>query len=376
MSFDYQNKKLAIIGASTGQVPLYEKCRELGIYSIGIAWKDGAVAKDLASEFHDISIFDYPLIEELCRKEQINGIVSNCSDVTARSVSYLSTVLGLTGIKFPVFESIINKREMRRITNQIEGLAPVRYWTSLEEFYLSGALFPVIIKPVRGGGKKGVCFVNTEQDIDKAIRYAQNADNDDLFLIEEYITGREISVETLSYRNNHYVIQITDKQNSGVPHFVEIGHHQPASLDKSISHKIETASVNILKTIDITDGACHIEFKIKDSELYLIELNPRGGGDEISNKLVLLSTGFDYVKGIIDIALGGFNQDFTLNHVAFSGIYFLCGHTKHLLDVFKNPQKPDWIIESNVISEDLIDSISNYDRNGYLIYKSDHKIQL
>ena len=54
----YNNKKIAIIGASYLQEPLVRKAKELGLYTLCFAWRDGAVCADVADEFHDISIIE------------------------------------------------------------------------------------------------------------------------------------------------------------------------------------------------------------------------------------------------------------------------------------------------------------------------------
>ena len=54
-----------------------------------------------------------------------------------------------------------------------------------------------------------------------------------------------------------------------------------------------------------TNGASHSELKIApDGRIMLIEIGGRMGGDFIGSDLVYLSTGFDFVKAVIQIALG------------------------------------------------------------------------
>ena len=49
-------KKLAIIGASYLQRPLVEKAKEMGLYTICFAWKEGAVCADICDKFYPVSI--------------------------------------------------------------------------------------------------------------------------------------------------------------------------------------------------------------------------------------------------------------------------------------------------------------------------------
>lgn len=159
------------------------------------------------------------------------------------------------------------------------------------------------------------------------------------------------------------------------PHFAELGHHQPAIISETIRQKIDKSIPKLLSALDYSNGPSHIECKYKEDELYLIEANLRGGGDAISNQLVQLSTGVDYLKGIIDIALGTFQENDILPRTnSYAGIYYLCTQTAKWLPFFEAANKQPWFVEGQIYSTDLHESHSNYERDGYLIYKSSRKI--
>lgn len=48
--------RLAIIGASIGQLPICLKAKEMGLETHCFAWEQGAVCKDFVDFFHPISI--------------------------------------------------------------------------------------------------------------------------------------------------------------------------------------------------------------------------------------------------------------------------------------------------------------------------------
>ena len=123
-----------------------------------------------------------------------------------------------------------------------------------------------------------------------------------------------------------------------------------------------------------TDGASHIEVKYKGDDLYLIEANLRGGGDDISNKLVFMSSGIDYLKCMIDVALNQFVEPVKMASGGFAGIYYLTKQTSYLLPFFEEATGKDWLIQKEIHSGDLKESHSNYERDGFLLYFSDHKI--
>ena len=362
--------KLAIIGASTGQFPLCKKAKDLGIETFCFAYDKGAVCKDVVDHFYPISIFEMDKIVAICRDLGIEGVVSNASDVTAEVVAYIAEKLHLSAPSYGTLLKLQNKFYVRSLTNKIEGLStPIFYkYAGVDK-----NVYPCVVKPCQGGAKKGVSFVCNSTQFAQAIQYA-TVDNDSEILVEEYVEGKELSIECISSNNKHYVIQITDKDSSGAPHFVELGHHQPANLPENVQQKIYRVIPKLLSVIGYHNGASHIEVKYSGEQIYLIEVNLRGGGDDISNRLVQLSTGIDYLKCMIDVALNRFDVPVQKTMGSYAGIYYLCKQTEYLVPFFERSKNKEWIVEEKIYSRDLQESYSNYERNGYLIYHSDHKI--
>lgn len=365
--------KLAIIGASTGQLPLCLKAKELGHTVICFAWENGAVCKDVVDKFFSISIFEKEKILEICRNEKVDGVLSNASDATAEVVSYIATELGVHGVDYCKFLEMKDKSIVRYKTSNVPFLAQVANEIIETNTTVS---FPCVLKPVIGNSKKGVVFAKSSEDLVEAIKYAKS-DSNCKIIVEQYIEGREVSVESISYEGNHQVIQITDKDSAGAPHFVELGHHQPSSLPTETISKIHKIIPDLLNAVGIDNGASHVEMKITDTgDVYLIEINPRGGGDNISNLLVQLSTGIDYLRCMIDVALGIYSGPVRVSKPSFAGIYYLCSQTSEKLNFFRNADGKPWLIRKDVHTYDLSVGTSNYDRNGWIIYMADHKVQI
>ena len=81
-----------------------------------------------------------------------------------------------------------------------------------------------------------------------------NSRNGDV-VVEEYMEGPEVSVETLTVDGICHVIQITDKLTTGAPHFVEMGHSQPSQLSPNIQKRIKDEGIiDALKEKGIQNG--------------------------------------------------------------------------------------------------------------------------
>ncbi|MGX8713098.1 MAG: ATP-grasp domain-containing protein [bacterium] len=362
--------KLAVIGAASGQLPICLKAREMGLETHCFAWPQGAVCKDAVDFFHAISVTERNAIVEKCGELHIDGVVSNASDLTAETASYVAEKLGLNGTPYRVLDKLHDKFLVRQLSESVERLSKPRYY---KYEGTDQGIYPCVVKPCGGSAKAGVSFVNEPEEFAEAVKYARDSSKGDI-LVEEYIPGKELSIESISFKGKHQVIQITDKESSSAPHFVELGHHQPAAITASLRSRIEELVPRLLQTIGYTDGAAHIEIKYSDDNIYLIEVNLRGGGDEISNKLVQMSSGIDYLRCMIEVALGTFMEPVKVSEPSYAGIYYLCKQSKDRLPFFEHAKDKEWFVEGEITNRNLRESHSNYERDGYLIYKSNHRI--
>lgn len=369
-------QKLAIIGASYLQLPLVRKAREMGLYTLCFAWADGAVCKDEADEFYPISIVEKEQILSICLDKQIDGICTIASDVAAPTVAYVAEKMGLVGNSYEIAMRADNKYLMRQAFSSYGIPCPAyQKIATFEQLDSRGLQLPIIVKPTDRSGSLGVAKVEWLEDLRTAVETAMNCSFKHEVIVEEFIEGREISVEFISYHGVHYPLQITDKVTTGAPHFVELEHHQPADLTKEQYAQIYDLTKKALDALGVTNGASHSEYKITaNSRIYVMEIGARMGGDFIGSDLVQLSTGYDFLKGVIDVALGRFEEPvFGDSHHA--GVYFLCEETKHLLTSIKESKLPQ-IVRAEITDEVLRPVKCSADRSGYMIYKGKERLRL
>lgn len=370
-------KTLAVIGASYLQKPLALKAKEMGLRVICFAWEEGAVCKEVADRFYPISIVEKEQILEVCQKEKINGICTIASDTAAPTVAYVAEKMGLNGNSYKSAICANDKFLMRNAFSKA-GIRCPRY-TRIREgesFDPTGWIFPLIVKPCDRSGSLGVKRVESEEELMVGINEAQTFSFKREAIVEEFVEGREISVEFISYKGTHYPLAITDKVTTGAPHFVELEHHQPAELSENQYEAVYKTTEKALDSLGITNGASHTEYRITNNgDIVILELGARMGGDFIGSDLVRLSTGYDFVKGVIAVALGAFAEP-VISRVGHSGVYYLCKETERLLPIFNSTLRFPSIIALERQNSVLNKVECSADRSGYLIYQSDKRMIL
>ena len=128
-----------------------------------------------------------------------------------------------------------------------------------------------------------------------------------------------------------------------------------------------------MDALEIQNGASHSEFKIdQDGEIKIIEVGARMGGDCIGSDLVQISTGYDFLKMTIQVALGeapdivkGSDE-----RVAIVKFIFSKKDMEHLLFLKqKYPEKIYFISDMQMSDEHKIEDSSS--RYGFYILACD-----
>lgn len=305
------SKKIMILGASILQLPAIQKAVEMGLEVIAVDMNPDAVGFKVPGVFREvISTIDIDAIVEAAKKHKIDGIMTLATDMPMRSVAAVAKEMGLNGIDAETALKATNKAEMRKALQDAQVPIPKFFKVSNENEYMEAVKYfnvPFIVKPADSSGSRGIFEVKditNEKVIKEAYRYCQPYSRVGDVVVEEYMQGPEVSVETISIDGVCHVIQVTDKLTTGAPHYVEMGHSQPTQLSKEVSDKIADVAKAANKAIGIVNGPSHTEIIVTSEGPKIVEIGARLGGDNINTHLVPLSTGINIVECCIKIALG------------------------------------------------------------------------
>jgi len=364
--------KLAIIGASYLQEPLIQKAKSMGIETHVFAWAAGDVGEKSADFFYPISIVEKELILEKCLEIGIDGICSIASDLAVITVNYVANAMGLIGNSPESVEVTTNKHRMRLCFSRNGDPSTKSIQVSdVSDVDLSKIKYPVIVKPVDRSGSRGITEVRDKTELPKAIEKAKKMGFEKAALIENFIPGREYSVESISWEGKHSVLALTQKYTTGAPAFIETGHLEPAPIDEVTFLKIKNVVIHALNSLKIKYGASHSEIKIsEDGEIRIIEIGARMGGDNIGASLVELSTGYDFLKAVIDVSLGIKPEEKKEDTGVYAGIRFVIDQKD--IEVLERMKKehPEILVDENIqdISNEAVTDSSS--RFGYFLFRS------
>lgn len=317
---------MLIIGAGLLQVPAYEVARRMGIRSVAVDRNPAAPGMALADAAHPVDTRDIDGIVRVALEERAVGVVTLCTDAPVVAVAAVAKAIGSRAITPEAAARATNKALMRDAFASAGAPIPAyRRVSTLDEARRAAQEIglPVILKPPASSGSRGIFKVATLDRLTEGYAHTRGVTGEGgEILVEEFVDGAEVSVETLSFGGKHVVLAITDKTTTGDPYWVETGHVEPSRLLADVQQAIRDTAVAGLAALGVMDAAGHVEIKVGPRGPRLIEIGARLGGDFITTELVRRSTGIDMVESIIRMALGE-QPDVTPRRVRGAAIRYL-----------------------------------------------------
>jgi predicted ATP-grasp superfamily ATP-dependent carboligase len=163
---------------------------------------------------------------------------------------------------------------------------------------LDPRLFPIVVKPVDGVAGVGVRMLRSAAEL-----WALDATDDRPMIWEQYVEGREFSVETVTRDGRHRVLGVTEKITTGPPHFVEHGHLTPAAVDGRTRRMLTGETMRCLDAVGLTVGPAHTELIVSDDDVTVVETHTRPGGGRIP-RITELVSGLDQYELAMRALLG------------------------------------------------------------------------
>lgn len=352
-------KKVMILGAGQMQVPVIKKCRELNIFSIAIDFDERAPGFKYSDKRLIVSTHNKEEILKQAKKNKIDGILTT-SDYPVNSVAFVSDKLGLNGLTQDVATLSTNKFLLRENLKKNKLNCPKYIIASNTSDLKQVDFFPAIIKPVDSSASRGVKKVDSLEELYEQFEISKEFSVSQKVIVEEFIYGKEYSVEAISQGGKHHIVSITGKTIIGEKNglFVELAHQIPANISAEESELIHNETLAALNAIGLDNSASHAEIILSGEKAYIVEVGARLGGDFIGSDLVYLSCGVDMLENIVKVSIG---EDICLNKEKeyYSGIHFI---------------SPDNYNSAVSFIENKHDSIASYEINEYKNIKIENSL--
>lgn len=171
--------------------------------------------------------------------------------------------------------------------------------------------FPLVIKQTNSAGQHNVFLAHDEITLKQRYEWirseARNISGRPVepgVILEEFIEGKEHSLECLAHCGTVYPVQIFEREKVDHPLFVAI----EENIDGGYTYQARSHIVNqvtcLLSTIGVNHGSWHVDFIQKeDGTVRILEMANRHGGGRV-HEMIYLTGGFSLFEQAFQVAFG------------------------------------------------------------------------
>lgn len=290
-------QKVIVLGGSYLQVSFIQSAESLGYHVIVVDGNPACFcARNGVGNFHHLDFSDKTLLRDFFKRSGAISIFAPVNEFGNAIAAELALELGYS---YNSLEVVKVSGDKKLFWNKLQGLK-LAMAESYQEEDLYKEVLPVIIKPTISTSSKGVSLVMKEDEVKEAIEYARQSGKSQEIRIEEYIGGEQFSLETLTVKGQHYLIGVIEEHLSEAPYFFErsdiLNKHEQSIKKEFFLDFVKL----VLDALGVEVGPCHIEVKVLEGKIYLIDFATRSGG---WRDIMLNLAGIDYNALIIDAYL-------------------------------------------------------------------------
>jgi biotin carboxylase len=297
---------ILILGAGVTQIPLINTAKEMGYHVIVASIPGDYPGFAHADEVCYINTTDEDGILRLAVEKRIIGLCTTGTDVAVRSIGYVNSKLGLSGITYEASQLVTDKAKMKAalVSGGVRTAEFRRVFTVEEAKIAANEIgYPVMFKCTDQAASKGITKVNSVAEAESSYAYAIEGSKKPYIVVEKYIEGYEIGLDGyVSDKSEVFIPHDKLTRNNGVTD-IPIGHSLPylcpGELYKDI---IEQAELSC-KALSLDYCFINMDLMISNGKCYVIEIGGRTGATCIPD-LLSLYCGYNYYEKIIENAVG------------------------------------------------------------------------
>lgn len=302
-------KKVLVIGAGIGQVPISILAKQRGYYLIVVTIEGNYPCIGLADKVYYIDIFDRDAVLDIAKREGIDAVISDQNDLMMPTVAYVAEHLSLPGNTYFQVQSYCNKNIFRQTCDKLSIPTPIhtRVLTVAIPEEFRKIPFPWMVKPEDSQSSIGVSKVNSEEEYLVAIKNALECSRNRAAIVEEFFAGDEIVVEGFIYKGEYYNLGFADRKYFEIPNlFIPSQTIFPSIICDGIKDKCIAYEQQMSNHINPDFAIVHSEYLVnrRTGDIKIVESALRGGGVYISSHLLPMACGIDINSYLLDCALG------------------------------------------------------------------------
>ena len=306
---------ILIIGAGPNQIPAIQMAKTRGYQVVATDMDPEAKGFPFADESGIVSTRDIEetisFAKHIHMRKSIDGVMTMASE-SAVTVARVAEALGLPGLSPEAAENATNKVKRQVLFKEKGVPSPdFRFARTLDEACekANELGWPVVVKPADSAGSRGVQKVETPWEMKKAIAEVRSISKLSEFLLEEFLSGTEHSIEGIVIEGRVFWAGLSDrnydKKHIYPPYFLEDGDTMPTALDVEAVKRLEQTATSAVHALGIDWGPVKGDVIIdKQKGIKALEMAARLSGDYFCYETIPMHNGINLLESVMNLSLG------------------------------------------------------------------------
>ena len=303
-------KTIVLLGGGPEQTDAIKISKELGYNTIVLDSNPLAVGRKFSDKFIKCDIKNSSEVFRNIVDLSVDGLMVHAIELS-HVVAEVSEKLGLPSVSKDAAINATNK--LKRLEILKKNHIPCAEFGSARNIndaknVAQNIGYPVVIKPVDNAGSRGVIQIKNsekmEQYFDESIQFCKNKKE---IIVEEYLTGPQVSTETVVYKNKCYTTGFSDRNYCNLkkyePYFIEDGGDMPSNLPNETQKEAIQIAEKAIKSLGINFGAAKGDILIHNNTPYVLEMASRTSGGRFLSHQVPAATGVNILFPLIKISV-------------------------------------------------------------------------
>jgi biotin carboxylase len=304
--------RIVIVGCGFPQLSLVRAAKRHGFHVVGADMNPRAIAVNLCDEFHEVSTNDVAGLCDLVERVRADALTTTGSEVSLKATADVAARVRRPFYADPETVRLCQDKDAMRAAYAARGVAVPDFarCATLDEA-LSFARergYPLVVKPSRGWGQRGVARVESDGELKLAFEEARAHSTNaglPLVVVESWLEGREYSVNGWIEQGQLVSYCVTERITvpGNKPLGVMIAEVYPSGLSPDDEARVVDEARRGAAALGHVRGPCYSQIALGPRGCVLFETAARLGGG-FDADVTRLASGVDLYDRVLGVAVG------------------------------------------------------------------------
>ena len=298
-------KKILILGGANLHCKLVKAAKEMGLYTIVTDYLENSPAKKIADKSYMIDIKDVDAIVDMCKKEQVDAVISTHLDPCQRYYYQICDALKLP-CYIDSWEQVftLTDKDAFKDCCQKYGVDIIPTYNADDK----DIQYPVLVKPAHSRGSRGQTICGSEGELAEALKIAEGESDNGKAIIEKYMGNNGDFTMTYIFKDGEpYMTKTSDRYLGAIELGLEkvgIGTVSPSHYTDMYVKNVEERLLSMLKGLGIKNGPVFMQGFVDGDTVRFYDPGYRFPGSEYDTMFEKIWN-IDIMKMMVNYALTG-----------------------------------------------------------------------